>query len=276
MTGYQDAVSAHYGASDLSRRIVDALRAAGKGPETLTREDLTSFDEFHTGGRESTRALARRAGLAAGMVVLDVGSGVGGPARTLAAEFGVHVVGLDLTEEFCRAAEMLTMMVRLGDRVTFRHGDALAMPFDDHAFDVVWSQNTLMNIEDKARLFAEVHRVLRPGGVFALETVMAGSGDELHFPTFWAASPALNFLVTPDEARAMLRVAGFAVEAWDDVTDEAVARARVRRDRPVAATLGRGVIVTDDVDRKIENSWRNSVEHRIAHVRAVMRSEERR
>ena len=106
--------------------------------------------------------------------MLDIGSGIGGPARTLAAEFGCRVTGLDVTEAFCRAATMLTGWLRLQDRVTFRHGNALDMPFGDAAFDVAWSQNSMMNIEDKATLFREVHRVLRPGGLFVFDVVLAG------------------------------------------------------------------------------------------------------
>ncbi len=275
MSDTRDAVVRHYGGHDLSARILDALRAVGKDPRTVTRDDLAAFDEFHTGGRESTRALARSASLTPGMVVLDVGAGVGGPARTLAAEFGVTVVGLDITEEFCRAAEMLTRLVGLEGRATFRHGDALAMPFGDAAFDVVWSQNTLMNIDDKATLFGEMRRVLGPDGVLAVETVLAGPVADLHFPTFWAPSPALNFLVTPDEMRAMLAAAGFVELMWEDVTAHVAERAQARRHQPVQGALGREVIVPDDVPAKMESSYRNITEGRVVHVRAVCRRGER-
>lgn len=272
MSDYQHSIERHYGSGHLSGRILTALRRAGKDPETVTRDDLAVFDEFHTGGRESTRALARVAEIRPGMKVLDVGAGVGGPARTLAAEFGATVVGLDLTEEFCRVAAMLTDLVHLSDRVSFRHGDALAMPFDDAQFDVVWSQNTLMNIEDKGRLFGEMHRVLVPGGTFAFESVLAGPVSGLHYPTFWAPSADLNFLATPDEMRALLRAAGFTEQVWEDTTETAAARARARRAQPPGSGLGREVIVAGDVARKMENSVRNGEEGRVIHVRAVLRA----
>jgi ubiquinone/menaquinone biosynthesis C-methylase UbiE len=266
-------ISRHYAVADLGARILDRLRQAGLKLEAITRDDLASFDEFHTGGRESTRQLARLAGLEAGRRVLDVGSGIGGPARTLAAEFGVHVTGIDLTEEFCRAAEMLTSLVGLSDRVTFRTGDALAMPFGDAAFDVVWSQNTIMNIADKARLFAEIRRVLRPGGVFALEAVLAGPGGPIHVPTFWASSPDMSFLVPDGEARALLAAAGFREMVWEDVTASALDRARARGApgaEPAAAALGRDVIVADRVAEKIANAVRNNEEGRTRSIRAVL------
>jgi MPBQ/MSBQ methyltransferase len=272
MSDYQHSIERHYGSGDLSRRILSALRSVGKDPETVTREDLAVFDEFHTGGRESTRALARIAEVRPGMRVLDVGSGVGGPARTLAAEFGATVVGLDLTEESCPVAAMLTDLVHLSDRVSFRHGDALAMPFDDARFDVVWSQNTLMNIEDKGRLFGEMHRVLVPGRTLAFESVLAGPVSGVHYPTFWASSADINFLTTPDETRALLHAAGFVEEVWEDATETAAARARARRAKPPERGLGREVIVAGDVARKIENSVRNGEEGRVIHVRAVLRA----
>lgn len=272
---YAHTINRHYGAAQLSARILERLRAAGKDPATITRDDLATFDEFHTGGRESTRGLARLAGLRPGIRVLDVGSGIGGPARTLAAEFGAEVVGLDLTEEFCRAATTLTELVGLADRVTFRHGDALTMPFEDGRFDVVWSQNSIMNIPDQSRLFAEVHRVLVPGGTLALEAVFAGPVEGVIFPTFWASAPELNFLMTPAAARALLGTAGFREVRWEDSTADTLDHARRRRPPPpvpeAAPALGRDTIVLEDVARKIENAVRNLEGERIVTVRAVLR-----
>lgn len=274
MPNHHDDVNRHYGARDLSTRILDALREAGRDLDRLSREDLASFDEFHTGGLDATRSLAKLARLEPDMSVLDVGAGVGGPARTLAAEFGVTVVGLDLTEEFCRAAETLTRLVGLDDRATFRHGDALAMPFDDASFDAVWSQNTLMNIEDKSTFFSEVARVLKPRGLFALQSVLAGPVPEIHFPTFWASSPDLNFLTTRDETRALLRAGGFVEVVWEDVTAGVAELARARRHASRHEVLGRGILVPDDVAAKMESSFRNVTERRVVHVRAVLRREE--
>jgi SAM-dependent methyltransferase len=274
MAEHGEAVNRHYGVTGLPARILDALRRAGKGPGSVTRDDLAPFDEFHTGGRASTRELARLAGISPGERVLDVGSGVGGPARTLAAEFGCFAVGLDLTAEFCRAAALLTGLVKLGDRAAFVQADALALPFRAESFHAAWSQNTIMNIRDKAALFREIRRVLRPGGRLALEAALKGPADGIHYPTFWASSAELNHLTTPEQTRALLKDAGLVEEVWEDRTEASLEQARKRRASMLwnpDGGLGRAVIVAEKVAEKIENSIRNSEERRIIPIRAVLR-----
>lgn len=149
MQPYEQSIADIYGRPDLERTIVTAFEQAGKDTDQLTRNDIKSFDEFHIKGRDATRELAGLAGLRRDNQVLDVGSGVGGPARTLAAEFDCYVTGIDLVEEYCRVAEIFTERVGLSDRIAFQHENALEMPFEDGAFDVVWLQHVSMNIEDK-------------------------------------------------------------------------------------------------------------------------------
>jgi MPBQ/MSBQ methyltransferase len=272
MQGFDERINLHYGGTDLCARILDRLREAGKDPDRLTRDDLAPFDEFHSGGRESTRELARFAGLEGGMRVLDVGSGVGGPARTLAAEFGCRVTGIDLTREFCRAAEMLTGKVGLAAQVDFRCGNALELPFADASFDVVWSQNTLMNIEDKARLFRGIGRVLRPGGLFAFEAVLAGPVAGLRVPVFWADCADLSFLSTPAQTKALLAGAGFSERRWEDTTPRTVAAQRKRSAaiaREGQSVLSLGVIVPTDTALKIGNGLANNEEGRTLTVQAL-------
>jgi SAM-dependent methyltransferase len=209
-----ERVTTHYGRGDVAERIRAALIATGKDPEAFTREDLGSIDQLHGGGIEATRVLARLAGVKPGTHVLDIGSGLGGPARTLAAEFGATVVGIDLTEEFCDVATELSSAVGLADRVRFECASALALPFEDGAFEVAWSQNVLMNIEDKAAVLREVRRVLRPGGLFALQSVMAGS-DEPYYPTPWADDASTSHLIGSDEFRVVAEAMGFEVSKWE-------------------------------------------------------------
>jgi len=272
MSKYSDSLNRHYGPTDISTRILEKLQKAGKDLSSLSREDLAPFDEFHTGGRESTRELARFARVRTGMEVLDVGSGVGGPARTLAAEFGCLVTGIDLTAEYCRAAEMLTEKVGLDAYVRIHCGDALDMPFENASFDVVWSQNTLMNIDDKARLFQEIHRVLRPGGMFALETFLEGRISDIHFPVFWADSPSLSFLVKVEEVKALLSAAGFRERGWDDTTQRSITNQRKRKEAIQGGgppILGLGVIVPTDLLTKMDNVLRNNEEGRTVTVQTV-------
>jgi ubiquinone/menaquinone biosynthesis C-methylase UbiE len=277
MSDYAQAINQHYGHVELSAKILTALREAGKDIAALTRDDLAPFDEHHRGGREATRELARLVGLRAGMDVLDVGSGLGGPARTLAAEYGCRVIGLDLTEECCRTAEMLTARVGLHDRVTFRQGSALAMPFAEATFDVVWTQDVFMNIEEKPRLFAEMHRVLRPGGHLAFQASLAGPVPGVYYPTFWADDARLSFLVSPEECRRLLVASGFQERAWYDTTAPAGAQAHTRLatgsdEAPAdtgAPTLGLALLFATDFDVRMANVRRNYAEGRLGKFMAV-------
>jgi SAM-dependent methyltransferase len=213
-------VNEYWGRHDLGQTILDALAAAGKDLDRLTVDDLAVSDHFHSGGKIATVRLARLAGLSPGMRVLDVGGGLGGPARMLAAEFGCRVTVVDLTESYVRAAAMLTERLGLHDRVSHRVGDALDLPFDDEAFDVVWTQNSGMNIAGKEQLYAGLRRVLRSAGLLAFQEPMAGPVGPPVFPVMWAREPSESFLRAPAEMRALIERAGFRVRAWDDVTAE--------------------------------------------------------
>jgi len=159
-------VAQHYTHGALEQAILQALRAAGKDPERLSPEDLIGVDEIHLGARSATEWLADDLALTAGERLLDVGCGIGGPARYFAAARGCQVSGLDLTEEFVQVAGALTRRCGLEGRAGFRQGSALAMPFAAGSFEVATLIHVGMNIADKAGLFAEVRRVLRPGGRF--------------------------------------------------------------------------------------------------------------
>ena len=175
--------------------------------------------ELHVRGTEATLELAALADVQPGERVLDVGSGLGGPARFLAERFGADVVGIDLTPEFVEVAEELARDAGLDDRVRFVAGDATALPFDPDSFDVAWTQHAAMNIADKPRLYAELRRVLRPGGRLALYDVLAGDGVP-EYPLPWATRSDLSALVGEDALDALLVAAGFQVTARRDVTEE--------------------------------------------------------
>src|SRR6201997_5536346 len=157
-------VAAHYTTQSLGVVILEALKAAGKNLDHLTPDDLAPVDEFHGGQRPATVRLAELVGFTGTERVLDVGSGLGGPSRYLAWHYGCRISGVDLTAEFVRVAEMLTRLTGLVDKVDYRQGDALDLPFEDASFDVVWSQNAAMNISDRERLYREMRRGLKPGG----------------------------------------------------------------------------------------------------------------
>jgi ubiquinone/menaquinone biosynthesis C-methylase UbiE len=267
-------INKHYGHKNLSEKIIMALKLAGKDIKSLTVDDIATFDEFHLGGRPETRKLARLVSLEQGLEVLDIGCGVGGPARTLAAEFGCRISGLDLSDEFCQAAKMLTELVGLSDRVSFYQGNALELPFHKESFQVVWTQHVSMNIKEKGLFYQEICRVLRPGGRLVFHDVFQGPGGELHFPVFWAGKPSLSFLSTPEEARQLLQECGFRELQWQDISETSLEVARKGQavfNNPGAGSppLGINVIVADDVPAKVANMVQNLEEKRMVVIQAV-------
>ena len=266
------AVADHYTSGDLETRILAALRETGKDLEALTLADLSPVDEFHTRGREATRELAEFARLAPGLEVVDVGSGLGGPARFLAAEYDCRVTGLDLTEEFCRVATMLTERTGLSGKVSFRHGSALEMPFEADSFDVAWTIQAQMNIADKAKFYAEIFRVLKPGGRLVFQDVFQGPGGESHYPVPWAEEPAISFLVPPEEARAAAEGAGFRVVEWRDVTEACLAWYAKLPDatgKPLPP-LGLHLLLGATAREKRQNQLKNLQEGRAVLVQAML------
>ena len=216
-----ESIQEHYARQDLGNRIIGALAQAGKDLDRLRPEDLAAVDEFHVRGRAATLELARAAGIDSTQHVLDVGSGIGGPSRCLAEEFGCRVTGIDLTGEYCRVAAMLSERTGLAGRVSYQQADALNLPFSDGAFDVVWTVHVAMNVPDKPRLYREIYRVLKPAGTLAIYDILAGPSGPVLFPVPWARQPETSFLVTPDELRALLDQAGFRIADWADTTQAA-------------------------------------------------------
>lgn len=269
-----EAIQSHYGRPDVGSIILAALEKAGKGLDRLTPEDLAPVDEFHIRGRAATLELARAAGLDASKHVLDVGSGIGGTSRCLAVQFGCRVTGIDLTDEYCRAAAMLSHKVGLADRVDYRQGDATNLPFDDEVFDVVWTEHVAMNIPDKTRLYEEMHRVLKPGGTLAIYDVLAGPSGTVLFPVPWARTPDTSFLVEPTELRSLLEDAGFTITEWEDTTEAAYAwfmalAEKIRQDG--FPPLGFHLLMGADFREMAQNQGRNLQEKRIVLGQVVAR-----
>ena len=216
------------------------------------------MDHFHGGGKPSTTRLAQLAGLTPDLRVLDVGGGLGGPARTLAVEFGCHVTVIDLTESYVQAARELTTRLGLTGQVTHQVGNALELPFDDGHFDVVWTQNSGMNIQNKELLYASFHRILRSGGLLALGEPMSGPVQPTIFPLMWAVDAATSFLRTPTEMRA-----------WNDVTPQPAPQQPAT---PTAAspTIGiSDIVMGDSVDAIGKASALNRIEGRIVDMHGV-------
>jgi ubiquinone/menaquinone biosynthesis C-methylase UbiE len=216
-------ISAHYGRGDLMGRLRAALLDDGVDPDHATIEALAPYDHFHGRGLEATEELADLLTVAPEDHILDIGSGIGGPARYIARRFGARITGIDLTAEFCEVARQLTQMLGLEDRLDFKQGDATAMPFADASFDGAYSMNVSMNIADKAGFYAEIHRVLRPGGWLVLSELAQGPGDAPDYPTPWARTAESSFLATPQQTREGLEAAGFAMSSLRETTEQSLA-----------------------------------------------------
>ena len=266
-----DRISQHYGSPGLADRILAALKDAGKDLDALTVEDLAPLDQFHTRGLAATRELIAFAAMERGARVLDVGSGLGGPARVLASDMNCDVTGVDITKEFSEVATMLSRLTRLQDVTEFRHGDATALPFEDNRFDGVLTIQIQMSIENKRQFYDEIFRVLKPGGRFVFQDIMRGPAGEVHLPVPWATRPEESFLFSIDELRETLGSAGFELETLEDFSEEALAW---RKSQPAAAglapsRLGMHVVMGEQYVLMQSNQVRNLEEGRVAFVRGV-------
>lgn len=221
MTDITSKVREHYRATNLTDRIKSALATTAAEDQPLTVAQLAPLDQFHTRGILATAELAAVAQLESSTRVLDVGCGIGGPARYLASTFGCKVTGVDLSPGFIDAANYLTARCALSDRVTFQVEDALHLPFEDEAFDVVFLQHVAMNIEDRPALYAEVRRILKPGGRFATYDLALRDGDVV-YPAPWARDASTSFLLSEGDTRTMLEQAAFRVILWRDDTQTAL------------------------------------------------------
>ncbi len=264
-----DDVQRHYTSGQLQEMMLAAIVEAGYDPENLDPEALAPVEEFHSLGRPATIALADAANITAADKVLDVGSGLGGPARLLARRYGCHVNGVDLTAELCAVATDLTRRVGLSDKVNLRQGNALHLPFENGSFDVVWTQHVSMNIADKSKLFSEMRRVCKKGGRLAFFDILAGPLQPIHFPVPWANDQATSFLSTADETRTNVEASGFKMRIWDDVTQDAANfYEQLSKAPPVRAPLGLQLLIPD-MPTKGANLKRTVDEGRIIVVRCV-------
>ena len=189
---------------------------AGVDLHDLTQAQLDGIDQFHSGGAEAVDRLLPGLGLRPGMTVLDVGSGLGGPARQIARSTGCDVVGVDITQAYVQAATALTATAGLGDRVHFLATDVAGLERTN--FDAAYTMHVQMNVADKPEFFSEIGRQLRPGAPLAVFEVCRTGQRDPALPLPWSIDGSDNFLATPADLRAGIERAGFTTVEWVDET----------------------------------------------------------
>ena len=218
----EQTVSAHYSNKDLLEKIYRGLEQLGFDKNQLTQSDLSSVDEFHIGGSEGTLLLAEKLSLTTSSKVLDIGCGIGGPARLLSSVIGCKVSGIDLTADYVNAGNELTNQVGLSNSVNLVNASALDVPFPDDSFDVSYMIHVGMNIVDKETLFSEAYRVTKPGGVFGIYDVMLAGSEELQYPLPWAEKKEGSAISSVEDYNLALTKVGFSLTYEEDKTDFAI------------------------------------------------------
>jgi len=266
-------IHGYYASNDLYNRITAGLDKLGISLDKVSLDDLLPVDEFHIRSKTATKELIKLSGFTSDMHILDVGCGVGGSTRRLADEVGCRVTGIDLSDEYIDAAEKLTRVFRMEEKVKFQAGSALEMPFADNSFDGAWSIQMGMNIEDKLAWMKDVFRVLKPGGRVVLYELHADINTPAHYPTPWAQDISMSFLVQPEAFRDILVAAGFKIDAWNDKTDLARV-AFSEMNEPVGVPnlppLGTHLLVGNDILTKAYNLKRNLFEKRVTLIETAV------
>ena len=266
------AIADHYGGSDIEAEIVAALSRAGVDPDRLSPRLLATADQLHPLGPVATDFQAGLFHLEQGALALDLGCGIGGPARVLAERFGARVIGVDLSEAYLRAAVGLTARCGLSESVQFCAADGVLLPFADGAFELVWCQNVAVNIPDKPALYGEIRRVLATGAAFAFTETVAATGVP-DYPLPWARDAGLSFLAGAEEMRGLVEAAGFRIESWFDNSDQIVRAAALAREKKRQPGPTVAIAFGADIGARAANLTRGLASGALANIVAVARKE---
>jgi len=250
-------ISAHWGKGGLWDAILTMIEAAGLDPKNLTPDELAPMDHLHGRGVDATRELLEHIKPGPEMHLLDIGSGIGGPARLTAHTYGARVTGIDLTQEFCDVAIMLTERADLAGQVMFRQASALDLPFEDESFDAAYSQNVSMNIKDKEAFYAEAFRVVRPNSLFICAEYAEGPGGPPVFPVPWALGPEDSHLLKPSDIRQVIEGVGFKIIDFEDQSDIMINFSKRTREKLASEgppLLSPRVLLGDDGAERLKNS----------------------
>ena len=265
-------IHSYYSPNDLYNKIIEGLDNLGKELSSLSPDDLQPVDEFHIRSDVATKELIKLANFTPDMHILDVGCGVGGSTRRLSHETGCCVTGIDLSDKYIDAAERLTQLLNMQERVKFHAASALEMPFNENTFDGAWSIQMNMNVDDKLGWLKEVYRVIKPGGRVVLYEVCGNKKTPIYFPVPWAQDSSMSFLVPPEPFRDIITAAGFDIEVWNDKTDlaqKAFAHMTEPMGEPDLPELGVHLLVGNDILTKAYNLHRNLDDERVSLIETV-------
>ena len=270
---YDRSVSDHYLHGNLLNAIEAALPALGKTTETVTIEDLAAIDEFHIGGRLATDNLFEQLNFAEQGCLLDVGCGLGGSARYVATKYKNRVVGIDLTPEYIETGKALCCWLNLDKNITLEQGSALSMPFQNNVFDGGYMLHVGMNIDDKAALFAEIFRVLKPGSTFGIYDVMRQQDGELIYPLPWATESSTCKLSTSAQYKQALSDVGFDILKENNRRNFSLDFFKRLREKTKTneglPPLGLHILMQESATNKIENMIDNIANDVIAPVEII-------
>ncbi len=271
----ENTLLAQYAHGSLLNTIEKALPDLGKTKTNLSISDLAAADEFHIGGRTASEHLFKQVELNSASKVLDIGCGLGGPARFVATKYACEVTGIDLTEEFIDTGNVLSDWVGLSKQVNLFHGSALNMPFAPASFSGAYMLHVGMNISDKTSLFSEVARVLQPQSVFAVYDVMRDKSGELSYPVPWANNSDESFLATATQYVNSLQSAGFEVLGLNSRRDFALnffeQTAQQNRENGGPPPLSLHNIILADARLKFQNLASNIVNQLVGPVEIIAR-----
>jgi SAM-dependent methyltransferase len=268
------SISDHWGTGDVFDRIIEAMGAVGLSPESVTVEQLAPVDHFHARGFPATKDLADALPIKTGDSIVDIGCGIGGPARYLAERFDCSVSGLDITQPFVDAANKLTKLVGLEGRVVIDLGDGQNLGYGDNSFDGGYTQHVTMNIADRTRFFAEAFRVVKPGAFFALTEHGLGENGDPYYPLPWSDDGSGAYLVPPSKTIAYLERAGFADIVVIDTGAKYLAGYEsviALAERGEVSPFGTHILLGKTAPEKMKNAARNIKESRTRPIQVVCR-----